>query len=111
MYKLKNIPPFSLSLSVQTSSRQIPLSYSASTSKKHDPISVDGLDRMYSLALRYNRTCVAKLSTTVPVQKSSQSISRNLIEKNDKMIILKNEFLVYNQTSQTDAEWLCTFHV
>ena len=70
--------PFSLFLSVQTSSRQMPRSYSASKSKKHERISVDCSKRIRSLALRYNRTCVAKLSTIVPVQKSSQSISRNL---------------------------------
>jgi hypothetical protein len=63
---------------MHTSSRQMPRSYSASTSKKHARISVEFSNRMRSFALRYNRTCVAKLSTIVPVQNSSQSISRNL---------------------------------
>lgn len=102
--------PFSLSLSIQTSSRQIPCSYSASESKKYALTSVARSFRMRSLAFRYNRTCVAKLSTTVPVQKSNQSISRNLKTYQNKQTTSFHVFLHYQLTFQLNVELYYKFH-
>ncbi len=106
--KNRNIEiPFSLSLFIQTSSRQIPRSYSASKSKKQEQISVDRSKRIRSLAFRYNRTCVAKLSTIVPVQKSNQSISCNLINENYKK---EKKKILTKKTFQINDELLYKFH-
>ena len=94
--------PRSFSLSRQTSSRQIPRSYSASTSKKHERMSVDSSIRIRSFAFRYNRMWVAKLSTIVPVEKSNQSICFNL---NRGWSSRKRENR--RLTARTNVEWRC----
>lgn len=95
--------PRSFSLSRQISSRQIPRSYSASTSKKHERMSVECSRFIRSFAFRYKRMCVAKLSTTVPVEKSNQSICFKLKKKR----FLSKFSLVFLRTVRLNVESQC----